>query len=129
MLFNQDWEQSNNPVSRLLSRAADLMEQFGLAKFVRKDSNGSMCYLGALEEANGGMFSADVYNPLVVEASKRIQKALDLTPAGYRGYHGPETVYPVVAVVDWNNAPERTKEEVVEAMRQAAKVKETADAI
>lgn len=118
MLFNKNWDKvPNDPVSDVLLKAADLLEKHGLAKSTRIAFDGSMCFLGALEKAQGYQNTwSDT--PLTYAASEAVSKALGLPepfPGDYRH-----------AVVRWNNASERTVQEVVAAMRLAAKTKVTA---
>jgi len=81
--------------------AADLIEQRGHAKNILEDSNGSLCFVGALSMAVTGY-----------------SDAIDL-----RVGIGIQKMFPFIGQnpVDWNNAPERTKEEVVSAMRACAR--------
>ena len=121
MLFNQDWDKAlNNTVSTLLLKAADQLEKHGHAKHALKDYDGRMCFLGALEEV--GCFA---HTPDCVAASTATCKAAGISfesPGawGSRGVIG--------RIVDWNNQPARTGQEVIDAMRAAALIvaKETA---
>lgn len=126
MLYNQDWERQSNPVSDILLKAADLLEKHGLAKFQRMDINGSMCFLGAVQAAQFGISDQIKYggdSDLTLEVSEAVASLLKL-----RKGHAPDTRQ---AVADWNNHPERTSQQVIDAMRQAAHavMKETADVV
>lgn len=123
MLYNQDWDRKPKSVSDVLLKAADLLEQRGHAKFIRVHPNGSMCFLGALEVAQGyegGYRSPGGDGPLTREAALVTAKVLGLTVC----------YTPYIRIADWNNLPERTAQEVIDAMRLAATVaaKESVDA-
>ncbi len=125
MLFNKDWDRPHtNPVSEVLLKAADLIEQRGHTKHIRVDDKGSMCLLGAIAVAQGhdigyslGMRGGDT--ELTYEAAETIVNTLGIM-VGLRDIRG--------IAVDWNNAPKRTAQEVIDVMRLAArtKVKENA---
>lgn len=138
MLYNKDWEQPKiNPVSDVLLKAADLIEQKGHTKNARKTRNG-FCFLGALEEVQGtGLATGLVDTLLTYQASEAVAKMLGLSARNnfwltgreptFRDYRGSMAI--------WNNAPERTAQEVIDIMRKAARqqlqaeVKEIADAV
>ncbi len=122
MLYNKDWEQKSNPlrkrsaaspVSDLLYKAAALLEKHGHAKYVRKSVNGSMCLLGAIEVAEHGeviAFRRD--SGLTIQAAEAIIQALGIKP-----HKREDARFPAV---NWNNADERTAQEVIDTMRLAA---------
>jgi len=105
MLYNKDWDTPLTAVGKALMAGADLIEKHGLAKFVRQDSNGKLCFLGALDMVEG--YSEDDHS----KASKALVAALGLTTL-----RDPRS-----AAADWNNKLERTAQEVVDAMRLAAR--------
>lgn len=93
--------------SRLLLKAADCIEERGLAKNCQQDAKGRLCAYGALMLANGGTpegFNDGRDRAAIREASERLTKAVGCK-------YGPAS---------WNNAPERTKAEVVAKMRAVA---------
>lgn len=119
MLYNKKWDQNQNPVSKLLRDGADHMEKHGHTKGQLQDDNGSVCFLGALYAARGRMNVIDG----VSDVTDIVQSVMNIP------FHRNGSVYAMVA---WNNAPERTGEEVIAAMRLAAdyaETKETADAV
>ena len=87
----------------LLLRAADLIEERGHAKHALEDSRGGLCILGALRMADAG--------------------TTDLTAPRSKGYHkAREKVSDKIGKGDlasWNNQPERTQQEVIDALRAA----------
>jgi hypothetical protein len=83
-----------DPILKVLLDAADYMEAHGHCKHAIEDSRGRVCLLGAIIRVGKEHFYA---------ASDRM-----------RNY----TKHP--ALSDWNNARERTQEEVVAAFRAAA---------
>ena len=92
---------------KLLLKAADLIESYGLAKHTTCNNRGAMCLRGALLVAAGaervrhgpdmGQASNDV-----LEADNKMRAAVRSNPAM------------------WNNEPARTEKEVVAKMRAVA---------
>lgn len=128
MLYNKDWEQPKiNPVSEVLLKAADLIEQKGHIKSIRKTEAG-FCFLGALEEVQGiGLGTTWKDSPLTYQASEAVAKMLGLAPYNdfWKTGQEPAALDYRTPVAQWNNAPERTAQEVIDIMRQAAKVAST----
>lgn len=122
MLYNKDWEHPvvYSEIGNVLLKAADLLEKHGHTKYIRRNMDGSMCFLGAVQEAQG-MFTTVEDTPLTIAASEAVTKFLDLKPTNRttRLYVGHDYYYAVL-VADWNNAEERTAEEVINIMRQVA---------
>jgi hypothetical protein len=127
MLQNPNWDRPHaNSVSELLLKGADLIEKHGHTKNNLYDDNGAMCFMGALWKA---MDAWDI--GLRIQAATSVKRVLGLpNPTRSMGL-SPD----ISAVVDWNNAPERTAQEVIDAMRLAARmnvsenIKETVDAV
>lgn len=123
MLYNKDWAYQLNPVADILLKAADLLEQRGHTKWTRLDDVGRMCFLGAVEIAQGhehGYALGGHDGEITHEASRVVAQALGLKlrmddPRKLDGEHDYRG-----AVVDWNNATERTGQEVIDAMRLTA---------
>lgn len=94
-----------NPAD-ILERAADAIDEFGLAKGVQQDLDGSLCAIGAIAYATGERkfptHNIGEVNLLNFEPVRLMDKAV----GGY--------------VAFWNNAQERTKEEVTSMMRAVA---------
>lgn len=117
MLYNPQWKETIpdlDEVGTLMMRAAALIRTKGLAKGVIKDSMGGYCLYGALGEVTGITEQGCLYPeyPLVREAGRRM---LNLSNAPrMRG----GTITSVLT--KWNDAPERTAEEVAVALEQAA---------
>ena len=112
MLYNKDWDYKLNPVADVLMKAADLLEKHGHIKFLRGNTVEGMCALGALQEAQGEP-NLGWDTELTLQASRIVTGMLGVSyPMGY----------PHAALADWNNRPERTGQEVIDAFRQAAKV-------
>ena len=117
MLYNKDWDRvPSNPVSDLLMKAAGLIEKHGHTKGQLKDKNGSMCFMGAIWQETSQI-------DLGLEAAKTTAMALGL---GFDSHYkmGPSSA--LWTMVEWNNAPERTAQEVIDAMRLAAKTYQNA---
>src|SRR5271170_880612 len=112
MLYNKDWDNlQKNPLSRSLLGAAEQIEKHGHAKHILKDANGSMCFLGALEEV--GCFVGTELNR---SAAVAVCKVVGLKHTRYDDFTSRGAVGKVVA---WNNEDERTAQEVIDAMRAA----------
>lgn len=123
MLYNKDWEHPvvYSEIGNVLLKAADLLEEYGHIKYIRRDMSGSMCFLGALQEAQGILVTTGEDTPLTIAASAAVVKFLDLKPTNKtaRMYIGHD-YYHAVLMAEWNNAEERTGQEVIDAMRQTA---------
>ena len=120
MLYNKDWEKPKiNPVADVLLRGADLMEKYGHVRYVRKDHNGSMCFLGALQEAQG----IDSFTPLLSQDTALTHKAAKVFAEmlGLPVIYGNEDDRRGDAAT-WNNSEKVTGKDVIAAMRRAAKV-------
>jgi hypothetical protein len=106
------YDPKQNPVVKVLYDAADLIDQRGLAKGIRRDSEGRLCLHGAIEFAmTGTAWSSGEKHK---EVSRHVRKYLEHN-LGFVGL----TDY---GCAEWNNAPERTKQEVVDALRGAAEM-------
>lgn len=95
----------------VLLRAADLLEEFGWCQGkLGGKADGEMCLMGALMEAGndlGTAYTIDRTQPRLVAVG---------VPCGPGS--GGETG--IAAQAEWNDAPERTKTEVVGKLREAA---------
>jgi hypothetical protein len=111
MLKRPEWDKpvEVNPLSKLYAAAADAIEQKGHAKYALITDTGAMCIMGAINYVATGdacdydnrLFQGD-YNVRIIEPLEQ-----------FTGGRNP---------IGWNNAPERTKEEVVAMLRKAALV-------
>jgi hypothetical protein len=111
-----------NQIISILEKAADLIQSGHLVKHMVTDNHGGYCSVGALQKAGG----QDLHDWCHRRRDKVLQDtALVLYNKGVAPKLGnPATNDWQIAwgrVVQWNNAPERTAAEVVEAMKQAAK--------
>jgi hypothetical protein len=93
------------PWRALLLRAADYMERHGHCKKVLR-YEGAVCLRGALWFCDGDKWVNLARELLVTEAGRAVKEYLNLPE-----FHDE---------ISWNNAPERTKQEVITAMRAAA---------
>ena len=92
-----------DPVSRILLQAADYMEEHGHCKQILQNDRGEVCINGALQAVmRQQSVSRETFCNDWWMASIRISQHIGADP------------------VQWNNAPERKKEEVVAALRGAA---------
>lgn len=91
------------PWRKLLLDAADLIEERGHCKSALRNEHGQLCLLGAVLVASRGDLSARVRVPDgAVTAMEYVDRYLDED------------------AVDWNNAPDRTPEQVISALRNCA---------
>jgi hypothetical protein len=95
----------------LLLRAAALIEERGHCKYVRENGKGSFCVLGAIDRAAGyfdDLYKDELKSSTWWSAVSRLVESIQGDPRlNWRA-------------ADWNNASERTKEEVVGKLRAAA---------
>ena len=88
---------------RLLWDAANLIEKRGHAKHALEDASGRLCAIGALDCAATG-------SPLTC----------DFSDTGHLAWQRLTKRIGCQQVSIWNNAPERTAAEVIQALRDAA---------
>ena len=109
MLYNKEWDRPQiNPIADLLNRAANLIETRGHTKYELVSRSGAMCFMGALNEAMG---------------SRHIHKGFEdaaLATCKLLGISKGDGFRDIDVVINWNNAPERTGQEVIDVMRQTA---------
>jgi phage tail tape-measure protein len=104
------YDPKTNPIIKALYDAADIIEQRGLAKGIRQDSEGRVCLRGAISIAvNGRAFCVTEMDVWIGGAVQRyLRQRLGYAPTSNWG------------CASWNNTPERTKDEVVAALRETA---------
>lgn len=119
----QEFEQTEKTVTktddevvRVLRGAAQLIREFGLAKRTQEDHQGRVCFHGAISKAATGSSRA-CDRPLAAEAQAVAGEYLKRL--GAKGIRDTSVAYKYICV-DWNNAPERTAEEVISALEGAA---------
>lgn len=102
MLYDKNWDKPKVEVvpshRQVLLEAADLIEEKGWCQGMYNNRSGAMCMMGAI--INAGRRHEHRYTS---RAHLRLIEAVG-----------------GVAPVLWNDAPERTQEEVVSALRKAA---------
>lgn len=93
--------------AEVLRKAADVIREQGHCKGVYSTEDGRVCVYGAINTAAGHwpVFEGDDY--VVDTACRTLMRHLDYD------------------VVYWNDAPERTAEEVIAALEKAAELAET----
>jgi hypothetical protein len=107
--------EAKEPWRVALLKAADLIEEWGHSTFYLRDDAGRMCLHGAINAAvTGNPFRPNDgrghHCPVAAAAHEAIGNFLGSPRLNdYRG-------------ADWNNAPGRTKDEVVAALRAAAQM-------
>jgi hypothetical protein len=92
--------------SKILIRAAELIAERGWAQGVRVAHDGSACVLGALNKVATGQFDGSFVNYDLIIVQNRLEHAI----------YSP--LYDGLAA--WNDAPDRTAEEVIDTLIAAA---------
>lgn len=102
--------QQKLTISDVLSRAADLIEQRGWCRWIQEERDGSLCIAGAIAIASGGTASSRAScgegGPLYWPAIQQFIKFVGVKDCG---------------PAPWNNDPDRTKSQVLDTLRAAAK--------
>ena len=117
MPFDGETFDKPDPIRDVLLKAADLIRTRGLAKHTQVDVAGGLCVHGAISVAiaghvylRGNGASKDAC-ALHDDAFRRMQRVSAVgLPWGYDAF---DFSY-------WNNSPERTAEEVIDALEKAA---------
>ena len=91
--------------SEVLRQSAGIVQMFGLAKHTLEDSSGRVCILGAILKVSNGY---DSDNERWIYKSHAVLCEL----------------LQVANIPNWNNAPERTQQEVVDLFNRAADIVE-----
>jgi hypothetical protein len=119
MLLDPKWGTQHTitqePWRDLLNRAADLIENHGLAKGTFKDSKGGFCIRGAVHVAAGLDYDDLDYTSHGGDGFEALEKVSD-----YLGLKQHPLYGATQTVAEWNNAEIRTQDEVVDALRCAA---------
>ena len=127
MLYNPNWEKENEPAwRRQLREAADLIDDYGLAKGVREDDEGRFCLHGALAITVAGDISDNRIHCTSVAAKQLYTWLLmhDRSGISIACTHPSWAPGPFYGMANWNNHPATTKEDVVGALRAAAEMEE-----
>jgi hypothetical protein len=99
MLYDKKWDQKqqqSNPGRRLLLAAANYIEEHGWCQGALENINGQVCLVGALDKTKD--YNDQGYYPAILAIQDII---------------GPR-------FGEWNDQPGRTKEDVVNLLRQVA---------
>jgi hypothetical protein len=113
---------NKNEIGTILCKAADAIKTYGLLKHSRHPfygESGGCCALGAIEVAlNGHNRWPDNKEDRSAERVPAVCRALA------EAIEGPATDknWALVTIADWNNAEERTQEEVVAKFQEAAQL-------
>lgn len=104
----------------IAEQAIEQVERRGWGQGVYEDAGGSLCLLGALARASGVEVLSEI------ELANRngsfdsgVVALCSVLPPRRPGRHG--AVWDEVTVSEWNDDPERTEAEVLEALRLASK--------
>jgi hypothetical protein len=110
-------EVENKPVEQWrcdLLKAAKVLRSLGHCKHILHRPGDGYCVMGALNMAQHNNHNYDGHG-VDSDASEKLFRHLDLVPV-------ESSQFPrAAALVAWNNAPERTKEEVIAALEGAAR--------
>lgn len=90
--------------SQILFKAAQILERDGWCKGISLNSSGQMCAGGAIARAHHG--DADHWDAASEETMRDFMRIID----------GSAPEYPTSRISAWNNAAERTAEEVIDAL-------------
>lgn len=98
----------------LLRKAADIIHEGGLSKGLFSTDDGRHCTVGALLEAAYGETvweegRPDTSNPIVYEGAQALAQVV-----------APGNLATLLPIYNWNDALERTAEDVIDAFEQAA---------
>lgn len=105
------------PWQKALLRAANLIEERGLAKHTREDEGGSLCLMGAISMAAIGTTAMPVFKKTDAECQAALAVNQALLARGV-----PHHLTCPNGSAYWNNEPERTEADVVAVLREAAQV-------
>lgn len=86
-------------------KAAEVIETRGWCQGAHSNSRGQVCALGALAAVVG----RDPYDDPLTD-----EEAAALRAMGFKSHYGPE----LEPIWKWNDAPDRTKEEVIAKLRE-----------
>lgn len=106
-------------VGQLLLDAANVIRRDGHCKYVLTDKHGRVCLLGAIYAAVTGQ----PYYPTIRFVVDEPQKLNSLQTAWNAVARATGDAYPLWLghdLAEWNNAPERTAEEVISVLETAA---------
>lgn len=110
-------------IADVLERAADDIATNGLAKGELLNEDGQHCSIGAIGHALGHKMDLDGFVDYSAYDSGNLRQVASFL-VHYLPEETQEQNWPSVAwnvIVEWNNEPDRTAEEVVDTMRLAAK--------
>lgn len=129
MLYDPNWDSKKNAKKDssgdwrgILLLAADEVRNRGLAKYTQMDRDGRVCLHGAVELARYGQVGRGNNDRIICDAFEALKIHL-------KEAHGFEYSAPVITewgAADWNNRPERTASEVIDALEGAAKISDDA---
>jgi len=116
-------EPTPRTISTVLLKAAELIRTHGLAKFLRQDDAGQLCIHGAIcmalyNNPYGANRDCDMYDPAQHKIGQLIRREL-----GHVSWPGDW------GCAYWNNAPERTAEEVIAVLIKTAAAEHAAAAL
>lgn len=127
MLYDKRWDTKiDTPVDEIgeiLLKAADAIRKHGHVKHTRKDTEtGSMCAHGAIGYAISGNplgFVKSLECPAAARVHDYLQnKGVDMKRIG----NGPYGIgYMNTDIATWNNLPETTAQDVIDALEGAAR--------
>jgi hypothetical protein len=120
MLYDPNWKspETKDKVIKALLDAAALIRKHGLAKHVERDMNGAMCIHGAIGIAVHGDIHTSTKEGVADTAWREVINYLDPnhTFPYPRGFASESVHCRSRQLVEWNNAPQRTANEVIQAL-------------
>ncbi len=108
-----------------LLKARDIMAERGLTKGSLEDAKGCVCVRGAINVAITGYARrwcdwGTWHSEQISETRRKAAEELLLAALDIQCIHSPELSQDNSSLVGYNNAPERTKEEMLSALEAAA---------
>ncbi len=110
----------NQPVIDILLGAADLLQDHGHCKGELSNDQGEHCAVGAIAKIDTDRRPSEVCLLFTDEAVAAVSAVGNHLHPGPSPVHEDRDTFLWQRVVDWNNAPERTAEEVIETFREVA---------
>lgn len=108
---------THEQIAATFDKAADLMEANGYTKFIRLNSSGAMCALGALEKAHHGRiyFNDHAMQAHIITLARKLE-----LPRAECNFPSEAIWQKSADIAEWSNSTD--KETVVEGFRRAARL-------
>ncbi len=108
----------------VLNKAADLISIFGLAKGILEDEKHQLCAIGAINVAMTGDVDSFSFYPSDYDhgasATPRIPAFDDAIHQGLSRRGRRLRAHPMAEIIDYNNDPKTTKNDMIDFLREIA---------